>query len=147
MSGIHGSHDSCPLVKNILLLDSEGNRVAVEYYSDDWSTNAAKLSFEKYESSKTSKTNARTEDIKDPEHTELSLEELHVVTEESVEVDNDESYVRITFTPTVPHCHMPKIIGLCSYAILLQSLPPRFKVDVRVTPGSHADEAAGTKHP
>ncbi|KAL0900519.1 hypothetical protein Bca101_084480 [Brassica carinata] len=61
MSGIHGSHDSCPLVKNILLLDSEGKRVAVKYYSDDWATNAAKLSFEKYVFSKTSKTNARTE--------------------------------------------------------------------------------------
>lgn len=49
------------MVKNILLLDSEGKRVAVKYYSDDWSTNAAKLSFEKYVFSKTSKTNARTE--------------------------------------------------------------------------------------
>ncbi|CAN8246867.1 unnamed protein product [Cochlearia groenlandica] len=53
--------DSCPLVKNILLLDSEGKRVAVKYYSDDWTTNAAKLAFEKYVFSKTSKTNARTE--------------------------------------------------------------------------------------
>ncbi|CAA7033566.1 unnamed protein product [Microthlaspi erraticum] len=61
MSGMHGTHDSCPLVKNILLLDSEGKRVAVKYYSDDWATNAAKLSFEKFVFSKTSKTNARTE--------------------------------------------------------------------------------------
>lgn len=53
--------DSCPLVKNILLLDSEGKRVAVKYYSDDWTTNAAKLAFEKYVFTKTSKTNARTE--------------------------------------------------------------------------------------
>ena len=53
--------DSCPLVKNILLLDSEGKRVAVKYYSDDWPTHAAKLTFEKYVFSKTSKTNARTE--------------------------------------------------------------------------------------
>uniref|UniRef100_A0A0D3BAC3 Coatomer subunit zeta n=1 Tax=Brassica oleracea var. oleracea TaxID=109376 RepID=A0A0D3BAC3_BRAOL len=61
MSGFHGTHDSCPLVKNILLLDSEGKRVAVKYYSDDWPTHAAKLTFEKYVFSKTSKTNARTE--------------------------------------------------------------------------------------
>ena len=53
--------DSCPLVKNILLLDSEGKRVAVKYYSDDWTTNAAKLAFEKYVFTKTAKTNARTE--------------------------------------------------------------------------------------
>ena len=25
-----------PLVKNMLLLDSEGKRIAVKYYSDDW---------------------------------------------------------------------------------------------------------------
>lgn len=53
--------DSYALVKNILLLDSEGKRVAVKYYSDDWTTNAAKLAFEKYVFTKTSKTNARTE--------------------------------------------------------------------------------------
>uniref|UniRef100_A0A803LDB3 Coatomer subunit zeta n=2 Tax=Chenopodium quinoa TaxID=63459 RepID=A0A803LDB3_CHEQI len=53
--------DSCPLVKNILLLDSEGKRVAVKYYSDEWSTNAAKLAYEKSVFTKTQKTNARTE--------------------------------------------------------------------------------------
>ncbi|CAN4086963.1 unnamed protein product [Withania somnifera] len=53
--------DSCPVVKNILLLDSEGKRVAVKYYSDDWPTNSAKLAFEKSIFTKTQKTNARTE--------------------------------------------------------------------------------------
>jgi hypothetical protein len=27
---------SCPLIKNILLLDSEGKRIAVKYYGTDW---------------------------------------------------------------------------------------------------------------
>ncbi|XP_054776696.1 coatomer subunit zeta-2-like [Prosopis cineraria] len=53
--------DSCPSVKNILLLDSEGKRVAVKYYSDDWPTNSAKEAFEKAVFNKTQKTNARTE--------------------------------------------------------------------------------------
>ncbi|KAL3610772.1 hypothetical protein D5086_001792 [Populus alba] len=53
--------DSCPVVKNILLLDSEGKRVAVKYYSDDWPTNNAKLAFEKSLFAKTMKSNARTE--------------------------------------------------------------------------------------
>lgn len=53
--------ESCPAVKNILLLDSEGKRVAVNYYSDDWPTNAAKEAFEKAVFAKTQKTNARTE--------------------------------------------------------------------------------------
>ncbi|PQP95509.1 coatomer subunit zeta-2-like [Prunus yedoensis var. nudiflora] len=53
--------DSCPSVKNILLLDSEGKRVAVKYFSDDWPTNGAKLAFEKSIFTKTLKTNARIE--------------------------------------------------------------------------------------
>ncbi|KAF1882953.1 hypothetical protein Lal_00003135 [Lupinus albus] len=52
---------SCPSIKNILLLDSEGKRVAVKYFSDEWPTNSAKLAFEKFVFSKTLKTNARTE--------------------------------------------------------------------------------------
>jgi len=50
-------------VKNILLLDSEGKRVAVKYFSDDWPTNASKLAYEKSVFTKTLKTNARTEGI------------------------------------------------------------------------------------
>ncbi|KAK4742697.1 hypothetical protein SAY87_000698 [Trapa incisa] len=53
--------DKCPSVKNILLLDAEGKRVAVKYFSDDWPTNAAKEAFEKSVFTKTQKTNARTE--------------------------------------------------------------------------------------
>ncbi|KAL0415085.1 UNVERIFIED_CONTAM: Coatomer subunit zeta-1 [Sesamum latifolium] len=55
------SRNDCPTLKNILLLDSEGKRVAVRYYSDEWPTNAAKLAFEKSVFTKTQKTNARSE--------------------------------------------------------------------------------------
>ncbi|KAG4961474.1 hypothetical protein AAZX31_13G330300 [Glycine max] len=55
------SYGSCPSIKNILLLDSEGKRVAVKYFSDDWPTNNSKIAFEKFVFSKTVKTNARTE--------------------------------------------------------------------------------------
>ncbi|KAJ4822041.1 hypothetical protein Tsubulata_001623, partial [Turnera subulata] len=51
----------CPRVKNVLLLDSAGRRVASKYYSDDWPTNSAKEAFEKAVFAKTQKTNARTE--------------------------------------------------------------------------------------
>ncbi|KAG6384441.1 hypothetical protein SASPL_155747 [Salvia splendens] len=51
----------CPAVKNILLLDSEGNRVASKFFTDDWPTNKAKEAFEKAVFTKTQKTNARTE--------------------------------------------------------------------------------------
>jgi coatomer subunit zeta len=53
--------ETCPKVKNILLLDSEGKRVAVKYYSDDWPALSAKLAFEKSVFTKTQKANAGTE--------------------------------------------------------------------------------------
>lgn len=83
-------------------------------------------------------------DIKDPEHP-YSLEELKVITEDAIEVDDRHSYVRVTFTPTVEHCSMATIIGLCIRVKLIRSLPSRYKVDIRVAPGSHATEAAVNK--
>ncbi|KAJ3681675.1 hypothetical protein LUZ60_014248 [Juncus effusus] len=83
-------------------------------------------------------------DIKDPEHP-YSLEELKVVSEESIEVDDKQGQVRVVFTPTVEHCSMATIIGLCLRVKLMRSLPSRFKVDILVAPGSHATEAAINK--
>ncbi|KAL1226399.1 Coatomer subunit zeta-1 [Cardamine amara subsp. amara] len=63
----YGRFDQCftpelpPIVKNILLLDSEGKCIAVKYYSDDWPSNSAKEAFQKAVFNKTQKTNARTE--------------------------------------------------------------------------------------
>ncbi|KAK2373738.1 Protein ae7 [Trifolium repens] len=82
--------------------------------------------------------------LEDPEHP-YSLEELKVITEEAIEVNDQNSYVRVTFTPTVEHCSMATIIGLCLRVKLLRSLPSRYKVDIRVAPGSHATEAAVNK--
>ncbi|NDW60520.1 DUF59 domain-containing protein, partial [Yangia sp. PrR004] len=39
-------------------------------------------------------------DIKDPEHP-YSLEQLNVVTEDSIELNDESNHVRVTFTPTV----------------------------------------------
>ncbi|XP_049377721.1 protein AE7 [Solanum stenotomum] len=83
-------------------------------------------------------------DIKDPEHP-YSLEELKVITENAVDVDDQRSYVRVTFMPTVEHCSMATVIGLCLRVKLMRSLPSRYKVDIRVAPGSHATEAAVNK--
>lgn len=81
--------------------------------------------------------------INDPEHP-LTLEELNVVEESLVKVDDDNNVVHIHFTPTIPHCSMATLIGLAIRVKLLRSLPERFKVDVEITPGSHASEHAGT---
>ncbi|CAN6269121.1 unnamed protein product, partial [Urochloa humidicola] len=83
-------------------------------------------------------------DIKDPEHP-YSLEQLNVVTEDSVELNDESNHVRVTFTPTVEHCSMATVIGLCIRVKLIRSLPPRYKVDIRVAPGSHSTEAAVNK--
>uniref|UniRef100_A0A0D9ZQ19 MIP18 family-like domain-containing protein n=1 Tax=Oryza glumipatula TaxID=40148 RepID=A0A0D9ZQ19_9ORYZ len=87
---------------------------------------------------------ARRRTSPDPEHP-YSLEELNVVTEDSVEINDELSHVRVTFTPTVEHCSMATVIGLCLRVKLMRSLPPRYKVDIRVAPGSHATETAVNK--
>ncbi|XP_078145027.1 cytosolic iron-sulfur assembly component 2B [Centroberyx gerrardi] len=82
--------------------------------------------------------------INDPEHP-LSLEELNVVEQVRIKVDDVESTVDIQFTPTIPHCSMATLIGLSIKVKLLRSLPDRFKVDVQITPGTHASEDAVNK--
>ncbi|KAK7492198.1 hypothetical protein BaRGS_00016495 [Batillaria attramentaria] len=82
--------------------------------------------------------------INDPEHP-LSLEELNVVEESKVKVNDDESSVYIQFTPTIPHCSMATLIGLAIRVKLLRALPARFKVQVEISPGSHASEEAINK--
>lgn len=64
--------------------------------------------------------------IHDPEHP-LTLEQLHVTQLPHIHVDNACSYVRVEFTPTIPHCSMATLIGLCLHVRLLRCLPPRFK--------------------
>lgn len=103
--------------------------------------------------------------IQDPEHP-LTLEQLNVVNCSHISVtdnhvlsndvdkgnnnDNDQdanqetmhSLVDVKFTPTIPHCSMATLIGLCIRVKLLRSLPKRFKVTVRINPGTHASEAS-----
>jgi len=83
-------------------------------------------------------------DINDPEHP-LTLEELNVVEESLCRVDDDANLVDVQFTPTIPHCSMATLIGLAIKVKLLRSLPTRFKIAVRITPGSHATEDAINK--
>ncbi|KAM7523066.1 hypothetical protein LguiA_012968 [Lonicera macranthoides] len=53
--------------------------------------------------------------------------ELKVISEEAVEVNDENSHVRVTFTPTVEHCSMATVIGLCLRVKLMRSLPSRYK--------------------
>ena len=83
-------------------------------------------------------------DIKDPEHPN-TLEQLNVAQRQLITVDDERGLVTLTFTPTIPHCSMATLIGLSIRVKLLRSLPPRFKVDVAITPGTHASEHAVNK--
>jgi len=82
--------------------------------------------------------------INDPEHP-LSLEQLDVVKIDDVDVNDNGNRVKVAFTPTILHCSMATIIGLSLKVKLLRSLPPRFKVDVTIAPGTHASETAVNK--
>ncbi|KAF9609834.1 hypothetical protein IFM89_018776 [Coptis chinensis] len=83
-------------------------------------------------------------DIRDPEHP-YSLEQLSVLSEESITVDDKLARILITFTPTIQHCSMATVIGLCLRVKLMNSFPPHFKVDIKVSPGSHANEESVNK--
>jgi len=83
-------------------------------------------------------------DINDPEHP-LTLEQLNVVTEDQINVNDEQNSIRVMFTPTIPHCSMATLIGLAIRVKLLRSLPPRFKVDVQISPGTHVSEVAVNK--
>lgn len=60
-------------------------------------------------------------------------------------MDDDANEVKIFFTPTIPHCSMATLIGLCIRVKLIRSLPARFKVKVLITPGMHQSEMAVNK--
>lgn len=79
--------------------------------------------------------------INDPEHP-LTLEQLRVVQEGLITLKGN--VVDVQFTPTIPHCSMATLIGLCLRVKLLRSLPRHMKVDVSITPGTHAQEDQGT---
>jgi metal-sulfur cluster biosynthetic enzyme len=81
-------------------------------------------------------------DIKDPERTE-SLLELDVIKEEYVTakcISEEEVWLTITFTPTVPHCSLATLIGLCIRVKLERSLNFKFKLDIRISEGAHSIE-------
>jgi metal-sulfur cluster biosynthetic enzyme len=83
-------------------------------------------------------------DLNDPEHP-LTLEQLNVLCEGNIEVDDALNKVVVQFTPTIPHCSMATLIGLSIRVKLMRSLPTRFKVSVKIFPGSHQTEDAINK--
>ncbi|RJE18726.1 hypothetical protein PHISCL_08941 [Aspergillus sclerotialis] len=87
--------------------------------------------------------------ISDPEHP-ISLGELAVVSLPDIAIrpslpnvpSSPLQTVTVLITPTITHCSLATVIGLGVRVRLEQSLPPRFRVDVRIKEGTHstADE-------
>lgn len=51
--------------------------------------------------------------------------------------------VRVEFTPTVPHCNLATLIGLCIRVKLQRMLTEHVKIDICVKEGSHSTELEG----
>lgn len=81
--------------------------------------------------------------IKDPEKP-ATLEALNVVQEDDVHVSkmpsNNIRLIRVEFTPTVPHCSLATLIGLCIRVKLQRILTEKFKIDIYVKEGTHSTE-------
>ncbi|KAF3482039.1 FAM96B [Arthroderma uncinatum] len=87
--------------------------------------------------------------ISDPEHP-IPLGELAVVSLRDISITaalprspaSPLRKVTVLITPTITHCSLATVIGLGVRVRLEQSLPPRFRVDVRIKDGTHstADE-------
>ncbi|XP_076180884.1 cytosolic iron-sulfur assembly component galla-1 [Ptiloglossa arizonensis] len=81
--------------------------------------------------------------IKDPEKPQ-TLEQLDVVYEDCVEISKQTpkgiSVIRIEFNPTVPHCSLATLIGLCIRIKLERHLVTLFKLDIYIKKGAHSTE-------
>lgn len=81
--------------------------------------------------------------IRDPEKPQ-TLEDLNVVSEEGIIVQKptpDNVYVvRIEFNPTVPHCSLATLIGLCIRIKIERNIPHKLKLDIFIKKGTHETE-------
>lgn len=83
--------------------------------------------------------------ISDPEHP-LSLGSLAVVSLPDISIkptirsrpQSTLQTVTVLITPTITHCSLATVIGLGVRVRLEQSLPARFRVDVRIKEGTHS---------
>lgn len=78
--------------------------------------------------------------ISDPEHP-VSLGALSVVNLADIRLTplgRDLTRCTVEITPTITHCSLATVIGLGVRVRLEQSLPARFRMDVRIKEGTHS---------
>ncbi|XP_014607266.1 MIP18 family protein galla-1 [Polistes fuscatus] len=81
--------------------------------------------------------------IKDPEKPQ-TLEQLDIIYEDCVNICESTpsgiSVIRVEFNPTVPHCSLATLIGLCIRVKLERHLVAVFKLDIFIKEGTHSTE-------
>lgn len=81
--------------------------------------------------------------IKDPEKPQ-TLEQLDVVYEDCITICHNTpggiAVIRVEFNPTVPHCSLATLIGLCIRVKLERYLIAAFKLDIYIKEGAHSTE-------
>jgi len=81
--------------------------------------------------------------IRDPEKPS-TLEDLNVVYEEGIFVQkptsNNVTVIRVEFNPTVPHCSLATLIGLCIRVKIERNISHKLKLDIYIKKGAHATE-------
>lgn len=81
--------------------------------------------------------------IRDPEKPS-TLEDLKVVYEDGISVltptEDNVPVVRIEYNPTVPHCSLATLIGLCIRIKVQRSIHHPLKLDIYIRAGTHNTE-------
>jgi len=85
--------------------------------------------------------------ISDPEHplslgslSVVNLPDIHLTPSPETSKPNELITVLVEITPTVTHCSLATVIGLGVRVRLEQSLPPNFRVDIRIKEGTHSQD-------
>jgi metal-sulfur cluster biosynthetic enzyme len=92
-------------------------------------------------------------DISDPEHpltlgqlSVVNLPDIHINPPPTIDANPDTvTEVTVVVTPTINHCSLITVIGLAVRARLEQTLPPNYRVDVKVKEGRHTSVEGVTK--
>ena len=76
----------------------------------------------------------------------MNLPDIHINPPPSRDNDPDAiTEILVDITPTVNHCSLATVLGLAVKVRLDNTLPPNYRVDVRLKEGTHASDEGVTK--
>ncbi|XP_063701078.1 MIP18 family protein galla-1 [Culicoides brevitarsis] len=81
--------------------------------------------------------------VRDPEKP-TTLEDLDVISEDYIFVekptDSNVHVVRVEFKPTIQHCSLATLIGLCLRVKIERNINHKLKLDIYIRKGTHSTE-------